>query len=260
MNSRPWRTMFIERVMTIGGTRRMAMPTPLTTPTSTPPSRMRGMIQISGPSWPRASAVSRTAAQLSVHGTDRSMPPPMMTIVWPIATMPVNDGDDEQRRDVVRVGEPGREEADQARTGRARPMYDEQDRPRRAQPRTSVPLMPPRAPCRRARSAATARSGASSTTPTRIRPDATCCQYDDRPTQEDDVGDLVEDEGADHRPDDATAAARQARAADHDGGDRGQDELGPDDRRPGPGLGREEQAGERREEPGQARRPRRSCG
>ncbi len=44
---------------------------------------------MSGPSWPPAISVIRMAAQFSTHGTDRSMPPPMMTKVWPRATMPM---------------------------------------------------------------------------------------------------------------------------------------------------------------------------
>jgi len=43
---------------------------------------------MSGWSCPLATSVIRIAAQLSTHGTERSMPPPMITKVWPSATMP----------------------------------------------------------------------------------------------------------------------------------------------------------------------------
>jgi hypothetical protein len=77
-------------VMTIGGTRSSAMPMPLITPIPQPSARISGTIHSSGQLCPCASAVARMAALFMTQGTDKSMPPPMMTTVCPIATMPVN--------------------------------------------------------------------------------------------------------------------------------------------------------------------------
>ena len=39
----------------------------------------------------RISAVTSIAALFMIHGTERSMPPPMITMVWPMATIPMNE-------------------------------------------------------------------------------------------------------------------------------------------------------------------------
>ena len=113
MNSSPWRTMFIERVITIGGTRRMAMPTPLTIPTSTPPSRMTR----DDPDE-RAVLAARQRRQQDRSALER----PRHGQVDPAADDDdrLTDGDDpgerrddQQRRHVVGVREPRREETDQ---------------------------------------------------------------------------------------------------------------------------------------------------
>ena len=76
-------------VMMIGGTPKMATPRPLTIPTSAPAASSIGTIQSSGASWLLASSVISTAAEFNTQGTERSMPPPMITKVWPSATMPM---------------------------------------------------------------------------------------------------------------------------------------------------------------------------
>ena len=85
---RPCRMTLAASVMMIGGTPNQATPAPLTKPTIAPPASISGITQISGASWPPQSSVIRMAAEFSTQGTDRSMPPPMMTKVWPSATMP----------------------------------------------------------------------------------------------------------------------------------------------------------------------------
>ena len=75
----------------IGGTRSSAMPAPFKAPTAPPQTRISGTAQSSAASLLRVIAVVITAAQFSIQGTDRSIPPPMMTKVCPMATMPVNE-------------------------------------------------------------------------------------------------------------------------------------------------------------------------
>ena len=77
-------------VMMIGGIPKSPMPSPLIMPISAPAARSSGITQTSGASWPPESSVTSTAAQFSTHGSERSMPPPMMTKVCPSATMPTN--------------------------------------------------------------------------------------------------------------------------------------------------------------------------
>ena len=78
----------VASVMMIGGTPKWATPTPLINPIMAPPASTSGTTQTSGTSWPPQSSAMMMAAELSTQGTERSMPPPMMTKVWPSATMP----------------------------------------------------------------------------------------------------------------------------------------------------------------------------
>ena len=75
-------------VITTAGTPKTAMPTPLQRPTSAPmPSVTRRANGIRA-SLLAAVLIIRMAPALSVHGTDRSIPPIRMTKVWPAATRP----------------------------------------------------------------------------------------------------------------------------------------------------------------------------
>jgi hypothetical protein len=87
-NTRPWMMMLLASVMMIAGTRRMAMPMPLTRPTTAPAANTSGTAQISAPSCPRQQKVTMIAAAFSTQGIDRSMPAPKMTKLWPSAAMP----------------------------------------------------------------------------------------------------------------------------------------------------------------------------
>ena len=78
----------VASVMMIGGTPNWATPTPLTRPMKAPPASRSGITQASGRFCPPHSSAMMIAAEFSTQGTDRSMPPPMMTKVWPSATMP----------------------------------------------------------------------------------------------------------------------------------------------------------------------------
>ena len=110
--------------MMIGGTPKIATPMPLTRPIAAPPASTSGATQSSGRSRPAQSSVIRMAAAFSTQGIDRSMPPPMITKVWPSATMPTkaastsverrleadrnpgeNSGGDEEQQEHRGVGE-----------------------------------------------------------------------------------------------------------------------------------------------------------
>ena len=90
-SSTPWSTTSMARVITMGGIRNRAIPTPLMMPTSAPKPSTSGTAHRSAPSLLRVREVTSIAAPVSVQGIDRSMPPPMMTMVWPMATMPMNE-------------------------------------------------------------------------------------------------------------------------------------------------------------------------
>ncbi len=130
-------------VMMIGGTPKTATPMPLTRPIAAPPARMSGATQISGRSRPAQMSVITMAAAFSTQGTERSMPPPMMTKVCPRATMPTKaastsgraqvrggeearreGGGDEQEQDHRRVGEQDQPVAGEEAGHRARLRAD----------------------------------------------------------------------------------------------------------------------------------------
>ena len=71
--------------MMIGWTLRNATPTPLKMPIATATPKITGIVQTSSESDPRLRQVRSTAATLVIHGIERSMPPAMMTTVWPPA-------------------------------------------------------------------------------------------------------------------------------------------------------------------------------
>ena len=74
---------------------------------------MSGIAQRSGPSCPPAISVIRMAAQFSTQGTDRSMPPPMMTKRL-AERDDADEGGEHRHRAEVRAGEEaGREQAGQ---------------------------------------------------------------------------------------------------------------------------------------------------
>src|SRR5579875_1013454 len=90
-SERPWMIPFMPSVITTAGTPSTATPSPLTSPQTTPRASATTMPTARPPSDPLATATITIAAELSTHGTDRSMPPMRMTNVWPAATSPTNE-------------------------------------------------------------------------------------------------------------------------------------------------------------------------
>jgi hypothetical protein len=97
----------VASVMMIAGTPNSATPTPLTRPISAPAARISGPTHSNGRSWPPQKIAIRIAAQLSTQGTERSMPPPMMTKVWPSATMPMKAASTSEERRLDSDRKPG---------------------------------------------------------------------------------------------------------------------------------------------------------
>ena len=169
------------------------------------------------------------------------MPPPMMTKVWPRATMPMKAASTSDRAQ-VRGGEEARREERGDEEEHDHPGIGEQDQAVAGEEGGHPARLPRRLLGERAREHGDEQDDA--------RDDRLPVARDVQ--DEDEVADQGEDEGADQRAEQVAAAAEEADAADHRGGDREQDVVLADGRRAGAGLGGQVERGGGGEEAGEA--------
>ena len=173
------------------------------------------------------------AAEFSTQGTERSMPPPMMTKVWPSATMPTKAASTSDRAQ-VRGGEEARREERGDEEEHDHPDLGEQDQPVAGEEARSCRTPPRRLLGERAREHRDEQDHA------RHRPAASSSRRASTKTR---LPISVRMKAPIIVPSEVAAAAEEADAADHRRGDRGEDVVLADGRRAGAGLGGEVERG-----------------